>query len=399
MDLISALRVIQNASDECLQRYASETISTIRGVSQRLQQNLVLQSYYDPLNIQSTPPCHLSGSSPPELPQTTPKGTPAVSVGLTPLSPPQSPQGPFSVAPVDFSLQTPRQIGGLSECQSPAQSAEQSESSNAVSPDQAVIPAKETTVPLPPCPKKPARPDNVLRVLQGILKSIGFVASASKNEQNVLIAPKRHIFSDQRLEHIQQVERKALFSTDDILLNILALRSIASQFTCEQISANKSIKFDEIYEYAKSGNNNNTKRDPLWERRLFRFDEKGFPGTVLREGLKHLVLETLVAERLQETNPTSSVTTSSVMVISALVGFHKDSFRRLRYKEMPNLAVDISSTIIPESGDLLLDFVREHSPWFENVQKRYNSELSPRLVSSLSNNTSDVYLSTPTSRR
>ncbi|CAI7632460.1 unnamed protein product [Penicillium manginii] len=376
MDLLSALRVIQNASDECLQRYASETISTIRGVSHRLQQNLLLHSSYDSPNTQSTPPFDFSSSSPPGLPQTTPKGTPAVSVGLTPLSPPRSPQGPHSVAQFDFSLETPRQHGDILEFQSPTRSpGEQFENSNAVSPNQAVIPAEEITVPLPPHPEKRASPDNVLGVLRGILKSIDLVASASKNGQNVLVTPKRHIFSDLRLEHIQRVERKARFSTaDDILLNILALRSIASEFTREQILANQSIKLDEIYEYAKSGNENDTERDTLWERRLFRFDERDFSGTVLREGLKHLVLETLVAERLQETNPTSSVTTSSIMVVSALVGFHKDSFRRLRYKEMPNLAVDISSTIIPESGDLLLDFVREHSPC-------------------------DVYMSTPTGRQ
>jgi hypothetical protein len=185
-----------------------------------------------------------------------------------------------------------------------------------------------------------------------------WIWEVSQKEQSHILSRKRNSDEDPRLEHIRRVEGDGYLSNEEKLLRILALRSIALEFTNGQIEDKVSpTKLDELCQHALLPT-------PTSDT-IFRYDSKDFSSKVLATGLKHLALEKIIADRFQQCG-----LPPIFHAISALTGLHIDQFRRLRYNEMSNFAEQLLS----EAS--LLDFMRDIGPRFNQLQNSYNGELA-----------------------
>lgn len=118
-----------------------------------------------------------------------------------------------------------------------------------------------------------------------------WVWEVSQTEQSYILSRKRNSDDDPQLEHIRCVERDRYISNNAKLLRLLAVRSIALEFTNRQIEDKVSpTKLEEFYNHAlcPTSNSNN----------IFRYDSKDFLSRALATGLKHLAMEKIIANCL-----------------------------------------------------------------------------------------------------
>jgi hypothetical protein len=200
-------------------------------------------------------------------------------------------------------------------------------------------------------------PNHVSGLLKRIKQSVVWVWETSQKEQSHILSRKRNSNDDPRLEHIRRVEGDEYIGNDAKLLRLLALRSIALEFTYGQNEGKVSpTKLEELCLHALSPK-------PTSDN-IFRYDSKDFSSRALSNGLKHLVMEKVIANLLLQHDlpPICDA-------ISAIVGLHIDHFRRLRYNEILNFAKALFSE------ESLMDFLRDIDPWFNQLQNSYNGEL------------------------
>jgi hypothetical protein len=378
MDLLVALETIRNASDANLHSHAAQTILTLRRVGQRLRHNLIPSTP----GFQATLTDPQSVPSPPHSPQLLQVAEPGDQAGVPnskspqPLqpagftdhfpkeilsvpSPPHSPQ-PFQVAETTalsdqgvLSPQTPHFA-------SPQVSAPTAQLILARDSSGSAIPAESIRALSPP--------DHVPDLLKRIKQSACWVWEASQKLPSHLLSRKRSRGEDLRLDHIRRLEGDRTLGPEEKLLRLLALRSIALEFTNEQLDNEVyPTKLEEIYQHTLSPSPSNIN--------IFQYGNNSFFSKALSAGLKHMVFEKIISERLKE-NGLPSICNA----ISAIVGLHIDQFRRFRYDEMQRFADKLLSddihVTISQSKIHLLDLVRDLSPWFSQVQNSYDCELT-----------------------
>ncbi|KAJ5932860.1 hypothetical protein N7516_007349 [Penicillium verrucosum] len=371
MDLLVALETIRNASDANLHSYAAQTILTLRRVGQRLQHNLIPSTpgfqatLTDSPSVPSPPlsPHLLQVAVPGRVPNSNSKSPqPLQAAGLTDHfetlsvpSPPHSPQ-PFQVAGTTALSNQ----GVLSPQTSHFASLQVSTPTTQLIPirdaSRSSIPAESKRVLLPP--------DHIPDLLKRIKQSASWVWEASQKLPSHLLSRKRNCDEDLRLEHIRRIDGDRGLGPEAKLLRLLALRSIALEFTNEQLDHEVyPTKLEEIYKHILSPTSS--------EINIFNYGNNSFFSKALSTGLKHMVFEKIISERLKE-NDLPSICNA----ISAIAGLHIDQFRRFRYDEMQGFADklisgDIYVTIL-QSKIHLLDLVRDLSPWFNQLQNSYN---------------------------
>lgn len=378
MDLLVALETIRNASDTDLHSHATQTILTLRRVGQRLQHDLIPSTP----GFQATLTDLQSVPSPPHSPQLHQVAEPGDQAGVPnskspqPLQPagftdhlsketPSVPSPPHSPQPFQVAETTALSDQGVLSPQTPHFDSLQ------VSPPAAqLIPTRDSPGSAIRAKSKRALspPDHVPDLLKRIKQSASWVWEAGQKLPSHLLSRKRSCDEDLRLEHIRRLEGDRTLGPEDKLLRLLALRSIALEFTNEQLDNEVCpTKLEEIYQHILSPSPSNIN--------IFNYGNNNFFSKALSAGLKHMVFEKIISERLKE-NGLPSICNA----ISAIVGLHIDQFRRFRYDEMHRFADklisdDIYVTIL-QSKIRLLDLVRDLSPWFSQVQNSYDCELT-----------------------
>ncbi|KAJ5752753.1 hypothetical protein N7520_009670 [Penicillium odoratum] len=360
MDLLLALDTIRNASDHSLHSHATQTILTLRRVGQRLQHNLFAETP----SFQASPSELTSVPSPPQSPR--------------PLQSAVSHQktlGDPNVTSPQFSRSS--QIAGSPDYQTtairhpPGGPSPKSRQPSLLefptqSPDTCpLLPGRDSSLSIvsPALLNAPTPPDHVPDLLKRVKQSAEWAWEVCQKGTSHILPRKRNCDEDPRLEHIRRVEGDRFLGNEDKLLRILALRSIALEFTNKQIDDKVSpTKLEEICEHSLL-------RKPA--QKIFKYDSKDFSSKALSAGLKHLVLEKIIADRLGRCDLPNMCN-----AISAIVGLHIDQFRRLRYNEMTNfadklLSEDMHVTIL-QSKVHLLDLVRDLSPYFIELQNFYD---------------------------
>ncbi|KAJ6016508.1 hypothetical protein N7540_011099 [Penicillium herquei] len=346
MNLLAALEIIGNASDECLHSHATQIILTLGRVGQRLQHNLLIgpPSFHPtprhpssvPTSSQSPQIIHTAGS----LSLQTNPWDPRVP------SPPQSPQFSQLAGSPASQVTTFSQSHDVRPTQSPQLSVLQDSNQSLASPESTLRPCGGSS-PLPP--------DHVPDLLKRIKKSVYWVSEISQQEHSSILSRKPTSEADIRLDHIRLVEGDRSIDNEAKLIRLLALRSIAQEFTNGQIEDMVTpTKLEELCHHALLPKPNGDN--------IFKYDSKDFSSKALSTGLKHLAMENIIASQFQQLP-------SIYNAISAVVGLHIDQFRRLRYNEMPNLAIKLLS-----ETDLLI-LLQRLSLWFNELQTSYNGEL------------------------
>jgi hypothetical protein len=221
MDLLVALETISNASDECLRSHAAQIILTLGRLGQRLQHSLLVESPGFQTTLDDPP----SVPSPPQSPQLL-QAARSLSLQTTPRDPrvPSPPQSPHlsqlsgSPGSQTTAFSHPRDVQSL---QPPQRSVSQ------VYTRPISIPADQGGGSSPS--KVP--PNHVSGLLKRIKQSVVWVWETSQKEQSHILSRKRNSNDDPRLEHIRRVEGDEYIGNNAKLLRLLALRSIALEFT------------------------------------------------------------------------------------------------------------------------------------------------------------------------
>ncbi|KAJ5855545.1 uncharacterized protein N7529_009489 [Penicillium soppii] len=380
MDLLAALETIRNASDATLHSHAAQTILTIRTISQRLQS-------LDP-GFHATPLDPGSVQSPPHSPQSSETTTSKEQAGG---SGPKSPQPLQAAWSSDYHAFSGERPGVPSSPHSPQlfQAIERTALRDDVVLSSLQIPrapSLEVALTVPTAQSTPdgeysgsARPessrtppDHVSQLLKGVKKSAGLIWKVSRESPSALLSRKRSSDEDPRLDHIRCIEGDRSLGNKEKLLRVLALRSIALEFTKKEQDNGVSP----------------TRRNALYEQTLlpvvpdssranvFNFGKKDFLSKSIAAGLKYMVFEEVIATHCHNLP-------SICAAISAIVALQIDQFRRLRYDEMhcfaQRLISDDECIELSNQKMHLLDLVRSLSPWFNQVQNDYNCESTSKI--------------------
>ncbi|CAG8902820.1 unnamed protein product [Penicillium egyptiacum] len=375
MNFLVALETIRNASETDLHSYATQTILTLKTVSQRLQHNLIPSTpgfqttLTDPPSVASPPhsPQHLQVEPGDQAGVPNSKSLQPLQAArftdCVPTETPSVPSPPHSPQPLYIAETTALRDQFTLSPQTPRFSSLQVSLPRLTPPTAQSIPARDSSGSAIPVDIIRA-PDHVPSLLKRIKQSASWVWEASQKLPCHLLSRKRSSDEDLRLEHIRRLEGDRSLGSDAKLLRVLALRSIGLEFTNEQLDNEVyPTKLEELYQHTLSPTPSNVN--------IFNYGNNNFFSKSLSAGLKHMVLEKIISERLKKKGMPSICN-----AISAIAGLHIDQFRRFRYDEMQRFADKLVSddiyVTISQSKIRLLDLVRDLSPWFNQLQNSYD---------------------------
>lgn len=382
MELLGALETIRNASDASLHSHAEQTILTLQRISQRLR-NLSPGFQATPLDPGSVP-------SPPQSPrnfQFVETATPREQAGGSGPTPPQPLQaagfGDYNTFPGEPPSEPYPQYSPQSF--QAAETTTLGDEAVLASPQTPHVHGLEVPLTLPAAQSIPARdssgsaqpgsirasPDHIIQLLKCVKKSTRLIwEQALRDSSSDLLSRKRNSGEDARLAHIRCIEGDKSLGNKEKLLRVLALRSIALEFTKKQQDDGVSpTRLHELYQHTLPPKVPNSSRASI-----FNIGNKDFLAKSLAAGLKYMVFEKVIAAHCHDEQNLASICAA----ISAIVGLNIDQFRRFRYDEMrcfaQKLISDDKYIQLSDQKMRLLDAVRSLSPWFNEVQNDYNCE-------------------------
>lgn len=355
MDLSSALDVLQTASDDTLRSHAAKTILTLRQIGERLQVNL-LRRIDDK-----------TSSSASSFSLVTDERNIEPNIEILPRSPSQSAYESHH----DDVAQTPERVVPYHR------------TDEVVRPSRGDLPATQIS---PTSNNHQPAKDVVSRLSSAMKRAVPWLWQISKKDQNVLKSYKRKTSEDRRLGDIRRVEGDPKPSELDKLFRLLAIRSLALDFTAEQMRENLQTKVDQLFDYVcsidagkdiqrkttgrKSDVSAFVRRHPEIR------DSEELANRAINNGIKHLVFEKALATKLQKQE-----TPHRGAVVSAILGQSINNFKTLTYKRMPDLLDDLlsdkSKLSLPddtgsEKEQSMMIVIRNTNDWFERLQAKYN---------------------------
>ncbi|CAG8303651.1 unnamed protein product [Penicillium salamii] len=360
MNLLEALEVIRNASDDSLQSHAEQTTLILKGITQRLH-NLNPSSQATALD----PGCVPSAPHSPtgfQSTETTTFGERCSGLGSTSSQPLQSAGFSDSGVSSNQNLNVP----------SPLYPPPTPPSTETTTLGPEVVPSSPQTPHVSNPKKTTPIPERLAKLLYSIRKSAFLIwKEVDQKSLNDLLSRKRNSDGDPRLEHIRRIEGDKSLGNKDKFLRVLALRSLALEFTEKQNENNVTrTTLDELYEQAKEPNSPRANMTHIGQKTLF--------ARSIRNGLKYRVFENVMADHCH--NPQNPPI--QYAAISAIVGLHIDQFRRLRFddmKEFAKLVKSDSQNLEPSDQKMcLLDAVQSLNPWFNDTQRTYNCKCYER---------------------
>lgn len=330
MDLLGALDIIRNVSDEALHIHAIQTISTIKEIGKRLQFNLIPSSS----SVVATPPSIESDRS----------RSLANSVVQSPYNRCVNPSRSLSAS-------TSRDHSPTRKSQNPSQQG---------------APATEGAK------QKPKR-STVDCLLKGIQREAWWLLEAQKLEDDVILSRKRSLGEDIRWAHIGGPEGVKSCDPVSKLRRVLALRSIAQEHEDKQTrQGNSPTRLGALCSYVSSPETStlNLKANHTVK--------ESFQTRALHSGLRHLTVEITLNARLAERG-----LPGNCEAISAVLGLNINHFRCLRYDDfaavldaLQLMQVPISKgkkkETIAENHRPLLLLLQDLSHWFKRLQNKYN---------------------------
>lgn len=358
MDILSALNILRTASDDALKCHAAETISTLQKVGERLRANLL-------------------------------PGTPCDSVSERSASLFGHPIADTPSPPNSFNAVSSSSPGHVTTCEPSPR-----DSCSGASHDKAVRSGCDISAPVPPVtvpPPKKVLPSNdlVSKLGRAIRKTVPWIWETSNKDINFVISCKRKSGEDHRLEHIRRVEGDPESDEKEKLLRLLAIRSLASEFTTEQSLLKPQTKVDELVAYVYSVEAGTNEHQPDSKGR--RSDVSDFverhsristaaklANGAINNGIKHLVFEEVLRNRLRERGlPDMSE------AVSAILGLNMNNFRSLPYRRMPDLLdvlladdmkVSLQREGEPDNERSVVEIIWGLNSWFTDLRAEYNSE-------------------------
>lgn len=367
MDILSALNVLRTATDDALKCYTAETLLTLRKVGERLNASL----------LPSTPCDNASEVSAPSL--TDSIATP---------SPPSGSTAEASPSPRDVTASESSSRDGCTT--EPLSATRKRSACNAIAPPATASQQKKAFQ----GKSRKAPEDLVSKLGRGIERTTPWIWDTSKEDFESVLSRKRKPGEDRRLEDVRRVEGDPDSSDKDKLLRLLAIRSLATEFTTEQLSDKSPTRVDELTAYVLSiepGENGDQQNDaslfrgrgsavPNFVERLPNISSKPLANRAINSGIKYLVFEKVLKHRLQEFD-----LPEICEAISAILGLNIQNFRILPYKRMP----DLVDTLLLDSMHIslqrddepekeykrhILDIIRDVTPWFTRLQANYDGE-------------------------
>lgn len=306
MDVLAALDVLQHAPIEVLKHHARITILTIQHVGQLLEVPLTGDSG---ITTSSTCRCRRTSSEngipAPENPSTTENDLPSISNG-----------------------------GILHQQRKNENRSLKSTSSN----------AKNKS-------PKQNRADNLWKK---ILQSSSLVWRLSEKQPGDIIAQKRAMQRDKRLDDILRVEKKTTEPTiENKLLRGAAQRSLALQYSTHQANMKETRRIDELccsLWHPQSDQPSSLRRGRggtfrPWAREYLTFatDDEGIVCGAISAGIKQLVIEESLQRKLSQAG--SHLKASGISAVTALA---IQEFKSLRLEDIPSLIELISATLTHE---------------------------------------------------
>lgn len=369
MDVLAALDILRTAPDEVLRSHAAQTILTLRKVGERLQSNLFpgTPGVGDP--AVNTPPSFTGSVS-----DKSPSQGNSTAVSLSP--------GYNSVATTPLSLEGPIYEPPLPPADTVT---DVSSAPNDGFASTTILPSPTTRV----HGRRPKRPNTVIAgLVQGVIRTSPWLSATSKDGDSCIVSRKRSLGEDRRLEDIRRVEGDPQISNEDKLLRVLAIRSLAFEFNEKQTADGISpTRLDELCHYALSpemetdiSQKGQHSAVSAFVKSDARFTSGVLARRAIHNGVKHLVFERVLANRLQQLDMPNVCE-----AISAILGLNINQFRCLRYDQMSSLVEELLSenmqinmerdeTRGTETKQHLLDVLRDLTPWFEQLQLAYNGE-------------------------
>lgn len=361
MDLLSALKVLQSVSDDTLRSHAEKTILTLQEIGERLQVKLLRT--IDVPTFSTTPSTYLIANGSRIEPSIE---SPSASISRNVQ---KTHSGNVAQEPeVTASPSPSRREEAVSLQQKECRAIQKSPSKN---------------------DHKPAN-DAVSSLSSAVKRAVPWIWQISKKGEEILDSCKRKMSEDQRLEDIRRVEGDPEASESDKLFRLLAVRSLALDFTAEQKEENSKTKVDHLSDYVYSVEDGKEIRMKSTGRKS---DVSAFvqrhpeicvsaelANRAINSGIKHLVFEKALANRLQKNRlPHQSA------VVSAIMGQSIHHFKSLKYNKMPDLLdalfSDESKLSLPdatgnEKEQTVTKVIWKTNDWFERLQAKYDGWLS-----------------------
>lgn len=361
MDILSALYVLRTATDDALICHSAETILTLRKVGERLKANL----------LPSTPCGNASEVSAPPLDDS-----------ITTAPSPRSGISAEASSPGDVTASESSSRDGCSI--KPSSATTRFSVCNAIAP----LTARRKQKAIRGKSRK-ASEGLVSKLSRGMKRTARWIWDTSNEGPEFIISRKRRLGEDRRLEDIRRVEGDPESSNNDKLLRLLAIRSLATEFTTKQSRDELQTRVDELVTYvlaieptdddqqgdAPRGRGNAV---ASFVERLPNISSKPLANRAINSGIKHLVFEKVLQHRLREFD-----LEEICEAVSAILGLNIQNFRTLPYRGMPGLADALLSdkthiSLQDESGKddkrHILDIMRGVTPWFTTLQAKYNGE-------------------------
>ncbi|KAJ5741080.1 hypothetical protein N7493_000952 [Penicillium malachiteum] len=202
------------------------------------------------------------------------------------------------------------------------------------------------------------------RLVTGIERELPTVVSVQSHDSNLIISPKRSC-EDVRLDHIRMVTGDTGSSVYAKLRRVLALRSLAAEYTARQRENGISVtRIDELCNHIKF-----ELKTSVSQRR---FAGREFYDECVAIGLKHMAVERCLASHLNGGSDPRAV--SSISLVLAL---NITSFERIPFYEIPDLLRTIASKQVQLERDkpqLSLAVLYDLTPWLRALQTAYESE-------------------------